>query len=316
MRGEAAPAAPPGSWGGRGMGGATWERGRTRNDHVHSGSGSRRRGEALGTLPRRPGRASRGSSILLKKRIVPCLDVKGGRVVKGVKFENLRDVGDPAELAARYAEEGADEVVFLDISASKEERKTTLDVVRRTAEVLFIPLTVGGGIRTVEDVQAALSAGADKVSMNTSAVENPDLITKSAERFGSQCVVVAIDAKWNGGHWMVHTHGGARPTQRDAVVWARRVAELGAGEILLTSMDRDGTRDGYDLRLTRAVVEASGIPVIASGGAGSAQHVAQALLEGGADAALAASIFHERRLTVGDVKRACMEAGAPMRMGI
>ena len=252
---------------------------------------------------------------MLKKRIIPCLDVKGGRVVKGVRFENLRDVGDPAELAARYAEEGADEVVFLDISASAEERKTTLDVVRRTAERLFIPLTVGGGIRTVVDVQDALHAGADKVSMNTAAVHDPDLVRRAADRFGSQCVVVAIDAKWNGGHWVVHTHGGARPTERDAVAWARRVAELGAGEVLLTSMDRDGTGDGFDLDLTRAVVEASGVPVIASGGAGNARHMADALVVAGADAALAASIFHERRVTVGEVKRACQEAGAPMRMG-
>ena len=254
---------------------------------------------------------------MLKKRIIPCLDVKGGRVVKGVKFENLRDVGDPAELAARYAQEGADEVVFLDISASKDERRTTLDVVRRTAEALFIPLTVGGGIRTVEDVQDALNAGADKVSMNTSAIQNPALISESSERFGAQCIVVAIDAKRKpAGGWEVFTHGGSKPTGFDAVEWARRVAQLGAGEILLTSMDRDGTRDGFDLELTRAVVEASGIPVIASGGAGNARHMADALTVAGADAALAASIFHERQLTVGDVKRACLDAGAAMRMGM
>ena len=260
--------------------------------------------------------------MVLKKRIIPCLDVKGGRVVKGVKFENLRDVGDPAELAARYAEEGADEVVFLDISASKDERRTTLDVVRRTAEALFIPLTVGGGIRSVGDVQDALSAGADKVSMNTSAVQSPELISSSAARFGAQCVVVAIDAKRVQHHpgdapeWEVFTHGGSRASGQDAVAWARRVAELGAGEILLTSMDRDGTRDGYDIELTRAVADAAGIPVIASGGAGNARHMAEALTVGGADAALAASVFHERSLTVGEVKRVCLEAGAPIRMGM
>jgi cyclase len=252
---------------------------------------------------------------MLKKRIVPCLDVKGGRVVKGVKFENLRDVGDPAELAARYAAEGADEVVFLDIGASKDERKTTLDVVRRTAERLFIPLTVGGGIRTIDDVQDALNAGADKVSMNTAAIQRPELVAESSERFGAQCTVVAIDARREGLGWRVFTHGGSKPTDLDAVEWARRVAKLGAGEILLTSMDRDGTRDGYDLDLTRAVVDASGVPVIASGGAGSAQHMVDALVRGNADAALAASVFHERQLSVMDVKRACVEAGVPMRMG-
>jgi cyclase len=285
---------------------------------------------------------------MLKKRIIPCLDVKGGRVVKGVKFERLRDVGDPAELAARYADEGADEVVFLDIGASKEERKTTLDFVRRTAEVLFIPLTVGGGIRTLDDVQDALNAGADKVSMNTAAVERPELISESEERFGAQCTVVAIDAerapmpvpgpgpvtgrapapglpaRSNPGagtgtraapSWRVRTHGGSRATELDAVAWAARVAELGAGEILLTSMDRDGTRDGYDVELTRAVARASGVPVIASGGAGTAQHVVEALTSGEADAALAASVFHERQLTILDVKRACLAAGVPMRMG-
>ena len=259
---------------------------------------------------------------MLKKRIVPCLDVKAGRVVKGVKFENLRDVGDPAELAARYAQEGADEVVFLDIGASKEERKTTLDVVRRTAEVLFVPLTVGGGIRTIDDVQDALNAGADKVSMNTAAVLRPDLVREASERFGAQCVVVAIDAKRKGGvrgalppEWEVYTHGGSKSTGLDAVRWAKQVAALGAGEILLTSMDRDGTRDGFDLDLTRAVVDASGIPVIASGGAGSAEHMAAALVEGRADAALAASIFHDRELTVAQVKKACADRGAPMRLG-
>lgn len=252
---------------------------------------------------------------MLKKRIIPCLDVKGGRVVKGVKFEQLRDVGDPAELAARYYDEGADEVVFLDISASKEERRTTLEVVRRTAEQLFIPLTVGGGIRSVEDVQEALSAGADKVSVNTAAVLRPELVAEAAERFGSQCVVVAIDAKRVGDAWRVHTHGGSKATEKDALVWAREAAKLGAGEILLTSMDRDGTRRGYDLELTRAVAEAAGIPVIASGGAGTLEHFADALTTGGADAALAASLFHERQLTVGQVKRSLTERGIAVRPG-
>jgi cyclase len=252
---------------------------------------------------------------MLKKRIIPCLDVKGGRVVKGVKFESLRDVGDPAELAARYAAEGADEVVFLDIGASKEERKTTLDVVRRTAEALFIPLTVGGGVRSIDDVQDALNAGADKVSMNTAAVLRPDLVREASERFGAQCVVVAIDAKRSGDHWQVFTHGGSKATGLDAVRWAKQVAALGAGEILLTSMDRDGTRDGFDLELTRAVVDASGIPVIASGGAGNAEHMAAALVEGRADAALAASVFHDRELTVAQVKKACADRGALMRLG-
>lgn len=256
---------------------------------------------------------------MLKKRIIPCLDVKGGRVVKGVKFENLRDMGDPAELAARYAAEGADEIVFLDIGASKEDRATTLDVVRRTAEQLFIPLTVGGGIRTVEDVQNALNAGADKVAMNTAAVLRPQLIREASARFGAQCIVLALDAKRVEHHpadepeWEVYTHGGTKPTGKSAIEWAAEAAGLGAGEILLTSMDRDGTRDGFDLDLTRAVVEAAGIPVIASGGAGSAEHMADALTKGNADAALAASIFHERQLTIQEVKRACALRGAPMR---
>ena len=252
---------------------------------------------------------------MLKKRVIPCLDVKGGRVVKGVKFENLRDMGDPAELAARYYDEGADEVVFLDIGASKEERRTTLDTVRRTAEALFIPLTVGGGIRTVDDVQDALSAGADKVSMNTAAVLRPELIRESSERFGAQCTVLALDAKRRaeGEGWEVYTHGGSKPTGLDAVAWARRAAELGAGEILLTSMDRDGTKDGYDVDLTRAVSEAAGIPVIASGGAGKLEDFAEAFHGGRADAALAASLFHERTLTVMQVKRYLLERGVLVR---
>jgi len=249
--------------------------------------------------------------------------VKGGRVVKGVKFEDLRDMGDPAELAARYALEGADEIVFLDISASKDERKTTLEVVRRTAEQLFIPLTVGGGIRTITDVQDALNAGADKVSMNTAAVQRPELIRESHERFGAQCTVVAIDAKRMASAaesdppiWEVFTHGGSKPASLNVLDWARRVASLGAGEILLTSMDHDGTRSGFDLELTRAVAEAASVPVIASGGAGTAQHMVEALTTGHADAALAASVFHERQLTIMDVKRACEAAGVPMRMGM
>ena len=250
---------------------------------------------------------------MLKKRVIPCLDVKGGRVVKGVKFENLRDLGDPAELAARYYEEGADEIVFLDISASKDERKTTLDVVRRTAEQLFIPLTVGGGIRTVDDVQDALNAGADKVSMNTAAVLRPALISESSERFGAQCTVLALDAKRVDGRWEVFTHGGSKPTGKDAVEWAREAARLGAGEILLTSMDRDGTRAGYDLDLTRAVAAAANVPVIASGGAGKLADFADALEPGVADAALAASLFHERELTVRQVKSFLKERGIAVR---
>ncbi len=254
---------------------------------------------------------------MLKKRIVPCLDVKGGRVVKGVKFENLRDVGDPAELAARYSDEGADEVVFLDIGASKEERRTTLDVVRRTAERLFIPLTVGGGVRSVEDVQDALNAGADKVSMNTAAVLRPDLIAECSERFGAQCVVLALDAKQVAAdRWEVFTHGGSKATGLDAVGWAKRAVELGAGEILLTSMDRDGTRAGYDLALTRAVAAAAKVPVVASGGAGSLEHFAEVLQPGCADAALAATLFHERALTVRQVKEFVAKRGVRVREGL
>jgi cyclase len=271
---------------------------------------------------------------VLKKRVIPCLDVKGGRVVKGVRFENLRDVGDPAELAARYADEGADEVVFLDIGASQEERKTTLDVVKRTAERLFIPLTVGGGIRSAQDVQDALNAGADKVSMNTAAVLRPELIEECAHRFGAQCVVVAVDAKQSApGRWEVFTHGGSRPAVRadahglsspvgseptglDAIGWARRAAELGAGEILLTSMDRDGTQAGYDLGLTRAVAAAAKVPIVASGGAGTLAHFADVLAPGAADAALAASLFHDRALTVRQVKAHLAERGVRVREGL
>lgn len=251
----------------------------------------------------------------LKKRVVPCLDVKAGRVVKGVKFQDLRDMGDPTELAARYYDEGADEVVFLDISASQEERATTLDVVRRTAERLFIPLTVGGGIRTIEDIQAALNAGADKVSMNSAAIARPELISESSRRFGAQCTVIAIDAKRraDGSGWDVMSHGGSRATDLEAVAWAKRVAELGAGEILLTSMDRDGTGDGFDIELTRAVADAAGIPIIASGGAGNVTHFADALLEGGADAVLAATLFHSRTLSVAQVKADLTARGVAVR---
>lgn len=250
----------------------------------------------------------------LATRIIPCLDVDGGQVVKGVQFENLREIGDPAELAAAYERQGADEVAFLDISASVEQRETLLETVRRTAERLFIPLTVGGGVSSVDGLHRTLRAGAEKVSINTAAVESPELIRECAERFGRQCVVVAIDAKRvDAGRWEVHTHGGRTPTGIDALTWAQRVAELGAGEILLTSMDADGTRGGYDVELTRAVVDAVGVPVIASGGGGSPEDLYGALADGGAQAALAASIFHDRRYTVGDVKQYLLERGVTVR---
>ncbi len=251
----------------------------------------------------------------LAKRIVVCLDVDHGRVVKGVKFQDLRHVGDPAELARRYEAEGADEVVFLDISASHEGRETLLDTVRRTAESLFVPLTVGGGIRTPQDMRAALNAGADKVAVNTAALERPQLIADCSQRFGAQCVVVAVDAKRQPGpapRWSVFTHGGRRDTGRDAVAWARQAAALGAGEILLTSMDADGTREGYDLELTRAVAAAVSIPVVASGGCGRASHMADAF-QAGADAALAASLFHDRQATVAEAKVQVSQAGWPVR---
>jgi len=254
---------------------------------------------------------------MLTKRIIPCLDVAGGRVVKGTRFLNLRDAGDPVEVAARYEEEGADELTFLDITASNEERGTLIDVVRRTAEQVFMPLTVGGGVRTLEDVRTLLGAGTDKVSINTAAVEDVKLVERASKRFGSQCVVVAVDAKrveGSPGRWQVHTHGGRRPTKIDAVEWARRVEECGAGEILLTSMDRDGTKDGYDVELTRAVAEAVHIPVIASGGAGRPEHLAEVLTEGKADAALAASIFHYRQFTIRQTKEFLKERGIPVRL--
>lgn len=252
---------------------------------------------------------------MLAKRIIPCLDVKEGRVVKGTNFINLRDAGDPVELAAFYDREGADELVFLDITASAEGRGIMEDVMRRTAEVAFIPFTVGGGLRSLEDIRAMLKAGADKVSLNTAAVQNPDLVRDAALRFGSQCVVVAIDARRVGqGRWEVYTHGGRKPTGRDAIQWAKQVESLGAGEILLTSMDRDGTKDGYDLELTRAVAEAVNIPVIASGGAGTLEHLYQGLTEGKADAVLAASIFHYGEYTIRQAKEYLAQRGVVVRL--
>jgi imidazole glycerol-phosphate synthase subunit HisF len=279
---------------------------------------------------------------MLTKRIIPCLDVKEGRVVKGTRFVNLRDAGDPVEVATVYDQEGADELVFLDITASHERRRIMIDVVARTAEQAFMPVTVGGGIRTLEDIRALLQAGADKVSLNTAAVQDPDLVRRSAERFGSQCIVLAIDAKRRAeslepraknsssgtgkdpsrlstldsrlSSWEVHIHGGRTPTGGDAIRWAVEGEKLGAGEILLTSMDRDGTKDGYDLELTRAITEAVGIPVIASGGAGSLEHLYQGLVLGQADAVLAASIFHYREFTIPEAKRYLAERGVPVRL--
>jgi len=253
---------------------------------------------------------------MLAKRIIPCLDVKDGRVVKGVSFVNLRDAGDPVENAKFYDEQGADELVFLDITASHEERDIIIDIVMRTAEEVFMPLTVGGGIRTLEDIRDLLKAGCDKVSVNTAAVNDPFFIKAAAERFGSQCVVVAVDAKrvHDSGFWEVFTHGGRKPTGIDAIKWAKKVEELGAGEIMLTSMDRDGTKDGYDLELTRAVSEAVKIPVIASGGAGTLEHLYQGLVDGKADAALAASIFHYREYTIREAKEYLKSRGIPVRL--
>ncbi len=252
---------------------------------------------------------------MLGKRVIPCLDVTGGRVVKGTKFLDLRDAGDPVECAKAYDAQGADELVFLDITASSDARATMVDVVERTAEECFMPVTVGGGIRAVEDVRAMLLAGADKVSMNTAAINDPTLVRRSSDLFGSQCIVVAIDAKRNedGSGWTVYTHGGRKATELDAVRWAAEVAELGAGEILLTSMDADGTGGGYDLALTRAVSDVVAVPVIASGGAGSIDHLAAVLDEGRADAVLAATIFHFGEFTVGDVKRELASRGIPVR---
>lgn len=250
----------------------------------------------------------------LARRIIPCLDVKDGRVVKGVNFVNLRDAGDPVENARIYDQMGADELVFLDISASPEGRKTTVDKVRLVADQVFLPLTVGGGIRSVEDVRTILLAGADKVSVNTAAIQIPELLSQGAERFGSQCIVLAIDARRsNPGRWEIYSHGGRRPTGMDAIDWARRGVDLGAGEILLTSMDTDGTMAGYDLELTRAVVQAVNVPVIASGGAGKLEDFATVLIQAQADAALAASLFHDNHVTVGDVKRYLIARGVPIR---
>jgi cyclase len=251
---------------------------------------------------------------MLAKRIIPCLDVRDGRVVKGVNFVDIRDAGDPVEVARRYDADGADEITFLDITASHEARGALLDVVRRTADVVFTPLTVGGGVRSPADVRALLHAGADKVSINTAAVADPDLVAAVAGAWGSQALVVAVDAKRNTeGGWDVFTHGGRRATGLDAVEWCERAAALGAGEILLTSMDRDGTLSGYDLELLRAVVDAVPVPVIASGGVGTLEHLKQGLCEGGADAALAASIFHDGTYTIGDAKRYLQAAGVLVR---
>ena len=251
---------------------------------------------------------------MLTRRVVVCLDVRGGRVVKGTRFVSLRDVGEPVELAERYEAEGADEIVFLDISATAEERSPLLDIVRRTAARLFIPLTVGGGVRSVDDVSRALRAGADKVSINSAAVARPELLTECAERFGAQCVVASIDARREGSAWLVSTRGGQRATALDVVEWARECAARGAGEILLTSIDRDGVRDGYDLDLTRAVSAAVSVPVVASGGAGSAEHVVQVLREGGADAALVAGILHDGATTVAAIKQAMQSGGLSVRL--
>jgi cyclase len=253
---------------------------------------------------------------MLTKRIIPCLDVAAGRVVKGVKFVNLRDAGDPVELAAYYNEEGADEIVFLDITASYEKRRTMLDVVRRTAEQVFIPVTVGGGIRSVEDIRATLGAGADKTSLNTAAVQHPELLREGAEQFGAQCIVLAIDARANPempSGYEVFVHGGRTPTGLDVLEWAQRGVALGAGEILLTSMDRDGTQQGYDLRLNAMLADAVSVPVIASGGVGTLEHFYEGLTVGGADAVLAASIFHFGQFRIREVKEYLRVKGVMVR---
>lgn len=254
---------------------------------------------------------------MLAKRIIPCLDVKDGRVVKGVNFVNLQDAGDPVENARYYDGEGADELVFLDITASHQKRKIILDVVARTAEQVFMPLTVGGGIRSTEDIRELLNAGADKVSLNTAAVQDPEIIRKSSYMFGSQCIVVAIDGKKTGktrSGYEISIHGGRTMTGVDCLEWARRVEDLGAGEILLTSMDADGTKDGYDIPMTRAVTDIVGIPVIASGGAGTAEHLKDAILQANADAVLAASIFHYREIPIRELKRYLLSEGIPVRL--
>lgn len=251
---------------------------------------------------------------MVAKRIIPCLDIKDGRVVKGVNFVNLRDAGDPVEQARLYNEQGADELVFLDISATNEGRKTTLDLVGRVADTVFMPLTVGGGIRTVEEMHALLLAGADKVSVNSAAVKRPELLSEGAARFGAQCIVLAIDARRVGSTWEVYVNGGRVPTGINAIEWAVRGVELGAGEILLTSMDADGTLAGFDLELTRAVAEAVSVPVIASGGAGMISHFAEVLTEGKADAALAASLFHDGKLKIADLKGELAMQNVPVRI--
>jgi cyclase len=250
----------------------------------------------------------------LAKRVIPCLDVTAGRVVKGVNFVGLRDAGDPVEIAARYDEQGADELCFLDITASSDERDILLQVIEAVAERVFIPLTVGGGVRRLEDVRRLLNAGADKVSINTAAVQNPGLVKQASGIVGNQCIVVAIDAKKNGSSWQVFTHGGRKATGLDAIDWARRMTEAGAGEILLTSMDRDGTRDGFDLALTAAVAAAVGVPVIASGGVGSPEHLAAGVLQGHADAVLAASVFHFGDFTVRQAKEHMRSRGIEVRL--
>ncbi|WP_444889095.1 imidazole glycerol phosphate synthase subunit HisF [Microbulbifer sp. DLAB2-AA] len=251
----------------------------------------------------------------LAQRIIPCLDVDAGRVVKGVNFVDIRDAGDPVEIAHRYNEAGADEITFLDITATHEQRDTILHTVEKMANEVFIPLTVGGGVRSLQDIRNLLNAGADKTAINSAAVKNPEFVREAAERFGSQCIVVAIDAKQVGeNRWDIFTHGGRQPTGIDAVAWARQMAELGAGEILLTSMDRDGTKNGFDLALTRAVSEAVPVPVIASGGVGNLQHLAEGVLQGGADAVLAASIFHFGEYSIAEAKAFMQEAGIEMRV--
>tara|TARA_R100000406_G_scaffold11807_1_gene7617 strand:+ start:1298 stop:2071 length:774 start_codon:yes stop_codon:yes gene_type:complete len=257
--------------------------------------------------------------VTLAKRIIPCLDVDDGRVVKGVKFVDIRDAGDPVEVARRYNEAGADEITFLDITASHEGRDTTLDMVERMASQVFIPLTVGGGVRTIQDIRNLLNAGADKVGINSAAVKNPEFVREAAERFGSQCIVVAIDAKKVSGEseanrWEIFTHGGRNPTGIDAVEWARRMTDYGAGEILLTSMDRDGTKNGFDVALTRAISDAVPVPVIASGGVGNLQHLVDGVIQGGADAVLAASIFHFGEYSIAEAKQYMHSAGIEMRL--
>lgn len=251
---------------------------------------------------------------MLCKRIVPCLDIKEGRVVKGVNFINLIDAGDPTEIAEIYSKSGADEVVFLDITASYEKRGILIDVIKKAAKKVFIPLTVGGGIRTLDDIKDILSAGADKISINSSAVKNPNLITEGSKKYGSQCIVVAIDAKWNGEFYEVYVHGGRTPTGLDAVKWAKKAEELGAGEILLTSMDSDGTKKGYELKLTKLVSEAVNIPVIASGGAGSMKDFYDVFVDAKADAALAASLFHYKEIEIKDLKEYLQERKVDVRL--